>query len=242
MVWLGYELVTTVLSAILFQGLCTLATRYEFISSSVATEKRLVWFNVLLSLIHSYYGSMVFLLNFYVNPSMVLPEHLDIPGTPVTRILVHVTHGYFFYDLLHTLRSFSLRKSWGVLFHHIWILWGYHLVDVDLNKQNVIVFGLAAEVNNVFLHVRQLLRLAKITLRSPLYRLNSSLTIASHFLFRVPAFGWMFLYFYCYTDYTKTISHLFATIGSFQMVIFNIILLVRVIYTGYFKRPTQKLL
>ena len=234
------ELISILLSAVVFQGLSRIIVRYNVIPKAVDNEKTLVWFNVFLSFIHSSYASFACLLCFYMEPRLAYPSQMDNPGSLKVRIFAYITLGYFFHDLVHTLRSFSWRKSWGVIFHHVWMIWGYYIFSLDMNKQNIIIVGLAAEINTVFLHLRQLLKLAKISLSTRIYQVNKWINVMTFFIFRFPAFGWMFLYFFCFTDYTKTYNAALAAIGCFEMNIFNLIVFGRIIYTDFIVQKSKK--
>ena len=237
---LSYDAFYLITSALCFQSISTIAYRYELIPSSVPIEKRHFWFNVLLSLVHSCYGSIAWLFCFALIPDYGFPSHLSAPGNNAERILLSIAIGYFVYDLGHTLRSFSLWNSKGLIFHHVWVIWGFHIFSLGMNRHNVAMVALASEINTIFIHVRKLLRLAQISKKSFLYRANGWLNIFTYFVFRFPAFGWMFLYLFLFTDFTQDIHYLFTTIGCFQMTLFNFVLFYKLVKSDYFRKNEKK--
>lgn len=234
------DALSVLVSAFTFQLLNFCAVYYNVIPESVDVKKKMVWFNVLLSLVHSFYASVACVICLCTEPYLAWPSQMDVPGSGLIKTAGLITLGYFFYDLIHTLRSFAARKSIGVIFHHVWVIWGYCIISVDLNKQNPVIIGMIAEINTIFLHIRQLFRLAKVSSQTRIYKVNSWMNFITFIVFRFPAFGWMFFYFFLFTDYTKTYNSAFAMIGCFQMTIFNTILLARLIYTDKFSESKIK--
>ena len=222
---------TIIASACVFQLLNVLASHYELIPTNrVSTEKRLVWFNVLMSLIHALFVSvMIFIEAFYIKSEFYLPENIGGPADAFGRISVHISIGYFTYDMIDYLRHFKLSKSIPVIFHHFVMLGGFYILGVCLHHYNIMITGLVAEINTVFLHIRRLMRLAKVSENSMKYRVIVTLNIATFILMRFPNFVWMSLYYYWYTNFTETAVRLLGMITVLCLIPFNLLLLAQVI-------------
>ena len=236
----AFDILHIVVFGLCFQGINVLCYRYELIPASVPHEKRHFWFNILLSLVHSIFGAIAWLFCFFVIPDYGLPSYLSKPGGNFEKKLVYVTLGYFAYDLVHTLRTLSIWKSKEIVFHHIWILWGFCIFSWGMDRDNITTIALASEINTMFIHIRKLLRLSRVSVDSMIYQINSWMNVATYIVFRFPAFGWMFLYLFLYTDYTQDIHYLFSTIGCLQMTVFNFVLFYKLVSVDYFNRNKSR--
>ena len=238
------DVIIIIASACVFQLLNVLASHYELIPTSrVSAEKRLVWFNVLMSLLHALFVSAVVLIELLYNKSeFYLPENIGGPSGTFARISIFITFGYFIYDFVEYLRYFKLSKSIAIIFHHILMFIGYYTIAIRLQHLNVIIVVFVAEINTVFLHIRRLMRLAKVSENTMLYRIIVALNIITFIFLRFPIFAWISLYYYWYTNFTETAVRVWAMIAASSMTFFNLLLFAQIISTdciGKLRKKTE---
>ncbi|PAA62921.1 hypothetical protein BOX15_Mlig025937g2 [Macrostomum lignano] len=140
------------------------------------------WKNLLLSWIHALIIGIWDLSCFYLYPEMWqdLINHIS----PFTYYMVAISTGYFFYDFMDLLIQGKLLKEWELSLHHIAVISTF-----VYNLSNRMFIGYTAvalltEVNSIFLHLRKLMQMLRVSFTAPVYRLNALINLATFLLCR----------------------------------------------------------
>ncbi|PAA68910.1 hypothetical protein BOX15_Mlig025937g1 [Macrostomum lignano] len=104
--------------------------------------------------------------------------------SPFTYYMVAISTGYFFYDFMDLLIQGKLLKEWELSLHHIAVISKF-----VYNLSNRMFIGYTAvalltEVNSIFLHLRKLMQMLRVSFTAPVYRLNALINLATFLLCR----------------------------------------------------------
>lgn len=111
--------------------------------------------NILLSFIHASISSVLIIIGI-----IRAPELFEDPlshSNHFNYAVLAFSAGYFIYDLLDCVRNSTTSKK-GILTHHIMAI--TFVIHVLYSTRNVgyAIYGLAIEINSIFLHARRLIR------------------------------------------------------------------------------------
>ncbi|XP_014670793.1 PREDICTED: TLC domain-containing protein 2-like [Priapulus caudatus] len=182
--------------------------------------------NIATSWTHAIIAGTWTLSCFFSDPK--LAEDLIARWSPSSHLLVCFSIGYFIHDGLDMLINRRKRETWELLGHHVIIVICFGIAIVTRLYVGYGVVSLLVEVNSVFLHLRQMLQIAKVDPKSMLYRCNSLVNLGTFVVFRIVLLAWMTRWLVVNRD---RIPLPFYTIGSISMavmVVMNIVLFYRV--------------
>lgn len=146
------------------------------------------WYNVWVSWIHSLIITSGCVYCVIHDPKLLQSlHHYDVTSA---YTLVQLTVGYFIYDALDVGISLPLKQSSILLCHHVIVLICFSTVVITGSHVPIAIVCLLVEVNSVFLHARQLLRISRIQ-DGPIYTVNKYANIITFLLFRFIALVWM---------------------------------------------------
>ncbi|XP_046876886.1 TLC domain-containing protein 2-like [Hypomesus transpacificus] len=196
-----------------------------------ARRKVWIWRNTFTSLVHSSLTGTWAVLCFYQNPRMA--EDLISSHSLFSHALISVSTGYFVYDLLDMALNQRLSRSWEMLLHHYMVISCFSLPLLTRLYVGFAVVSLLVEVNSVFLHTRQLLRLARPrdAAGSPpvAYRVTVLLNLGTFAVFRVCTLGWMTRWFSRQRGGLPGFTLMLGSLGLGLSTILNTLLLYRLL-------------
>lgn len=147
------------------------------------------WYNVSISWIHALVitsGCVYCLIN---DPKLLQSlHHYDVA---LAYTLVQLSVGYFIYDAFDVAISLPVKQSCVLLCHHVVVLMCFSIVVKTGNHVPIAIVSLLVEINSVFLHARQLLRISKIY-DGLIYTVNKIANIVTFVIFRFVSLVWMF--------------------------------------------------
>lgn len=101
------------------------------------------------------------------------------------------------------------------------------------------VVALLVEVNSVFLHLRQMLRLAGIATGTQ-YRVNSITNLGTYVVFRINTLAWMTRWLVLNRDNVPLLAYTLGSVGMAIMTVMNIVLFCRLLRTDFLKSSTRE--
>uniref|UniRef100_A0A3Q3IKG7 TLC domain-containing protein n=1 Tax=Monopterus albus TaxID=43700 RepID=A0A3Q3IKG7_MONAL len=146
------------------------------------------WKNICTSFAHSCITATWAVLCFFLHPQMA--EDLIETHSVFSHVLVSFSIGYFIFDLSDMMMNQKLSQSWELLIHHIVVITCFGLSVLSCRYVGFAVVALLVEINSVFLHLRQILRMANIA-TGTLCRLNSMMNLGTYVVFRISTLAWM---------------------------------------------------
>lgn len=101
------------------------------------------------------------------------------------------------------------------------------------------VVALLVEVNSVFLHLRQTLRMAGLA-TSTLYRVNSIINLGTYVVFRINTLAWMTRWLVLNRDNVPLLAYTLGSVGLAIMTVMNIVLFYRLLRGDFLKTSTRE--
>ena len=224
-----------------FLALRSLIESKNCISPKVQEEKKSVWYNTLVSMIHSTIVTIFCVMCFFANSELWL-EMMKEEKSALLRITIATSVGYFAYDFLDILHHLKFGIQWPVLAHHVIVVTEFVVLGWFFNWYNCLVVALSCEVNTIFLHLRQLFRLAKVPHDWFPFKINKHVNIVTYLFFRLATLYWMFHSALLRDRKILSSNNLweFGLSGIILMGIINIKLFIRIVKTDYFKDEKLK--
>ncbi|KAM9318499.1 TLC domain-containing protein 2 [Pholidichthys leucotaenia] len=195
------------------------------------------WRNICTSFVHSFVTATWALLCFFVHPQMA--EDLIETHSVFSHVLVSLSIGYFIYDFLDMLQRQKLSQSWELLFHHLVVITCFGLAVVTFRYIGFSVVALLVEINSVFLHLRQILRMVNIS-KGTLYRVNSMINLGTYVVFRINTLAWMTRWLVLNRDKVPLLAYTLGSVGMAIMTAMNIVLFYRLLRTDFLKSSTRE--
>ncbi|GAB1608165.1 TLC domain-containing protein 2-like [Argonauta hians] len=195
------------------------------------TKLRWRWKNVVVSFVHALIVSVCCLICFYVTPK--LTTDMISTHTPLSHGTVALSAGYFLHDIVDMVLYDLSRKSLELLVHHVVILIAFSIPILTYKSVGYMVVALLVEVNSIFLHFRQLLRIHNVDKKSSLYRLTSLLNLGTFIVFRIAALCWMTRWIAINKTQVPFFFYFLANIGLTTTTVMNIVLFYRCLKSDY---------
>ncbi|XP_032401881.1 TLC domain-containing protein 2 [Xiphophorus hellerii] len=195
------------------------------------------WRNISTSFVHSFITAIWAVLCFFRHPQMA--EDLIETYSVFSHALVSLSIGYFIYDFLDMVCNQKLIQSWELLFHHIVVITCFGLSVVSCRYVGFAVVALLVEINSVFLHLRQILRMASMA-ASTLYRVNSIINLGTYVVFRINTLAWMTRWLVLNRDKIPLLAYTLGSVGMAIMTVMNIILFCRLLRSDFLKSSTRE--
>lgn len=101
------------------------------------------------------------------------------------------------------------------------------------------VVALLVELNSVFLHLRQLLRMANMA-KGTLYRVNSIINLGTYVVFRINTLAWMTRWLVLNRDNVPLLAYTLGSVGMAIMTVMNIVLFYRLLRSDFLKSSTRE--
>ncbi len=101
------------------------------------------------------------------------------------------------------------------------------------------VVALLVEINSVFLHLRQVLRMASLA-KSTFYRINSMINLGTYVVFRINTLAWMTRWLVLNRDLIPLISYTIGSVGLAIMTVMNIVLFCRLMRSDFMKSSREQ--
>ena len=232
--WSGMLLVLG--SSMSFHGYCQLLKKYFLPPELVIKKKKIgVFYNVVTSLTHSTISGIVSLYCFYVDPNLT-SKIAGSRHTNIAYLLACFSLGYFVQDFFYFVKRQSLFSDGGIVLHHLVVIFCFGLSVIQQRFIYYVVVALLCEVNSVFLHLRQLLKMAGVSKLSWHYRTNSLLNILTYVFFRICTLSWMCRWIVLHKGVVPDFAHAAGAIGMTLMTIINVILFARILSADYLQR------
>ncbi|KAK0130861.1 TLC domain-containing protein 2 [Merluccius polli] len=163
----------------------------------------------------------------------------------------------------------KLSQSWELLFHHVGVSglgtelkteqtqWPCEVLgrgDTRLWYTVITCFGLSVlscrfvgfavvallvEINSVFLHLRQMLRMADLASGTH-YRLNSIVNLGTYVVFRINTLAWMTRWLVLNRDNVPLVSYTVGSVGMAIMTAMNIVLFCRLLRSDFLKSGARE--
>ncbi|XP_028320592.1 TLC domain-containing protein 2 [Gouania willdenowi] len=195
------------------------------------------WSNISTSFLHSFITAIWSVLCFFVQPQMA--EDLIETHSMFSHALVSFSIGYFINDFLDMVRHQNLTQSWELLFHHTVVITCFGFSVVSSRYVGFAVVALLVEVNSVFLHLRQILRMANLAVGT-LYRLNSIINLGTYVVFRINTLAWMTRWLVLNRDNVPLMAYTLGSVGMAIMTVMNIVLFCRLLKNDFLKSSTRE--
>ncbi|KAK7882099.1 hypothetical protein WMY93_028273 [Mugilogobius chulae] len=193
------------------------------------------WRNIATSFVHSFVTAIWAVLCFFRHPQMA--EDLIETFSVFSHALVSFSIGYFIYDFFDMVLNQKLTASWELLFHHTVVIACFGLSVISCNYVGFAVVALLVEINSVFLHLRQMLRMANIAVGT-LYRVNSIINLGTYVVFRINTLAWMTRWLVLNRDKIPLLAYTLGSVGMAIMTVMNIVLFYRLLRTDFLKTST----
>jgi hypothetical protein len=158
-------------------------------------EKRLLWLNTSVSLLHSCISSLLSLGVILCEPDFLTSSWVTW-YKPSAVFTLSVSTGYFIYDFIDLVATSIYAKAPAILVHHVLVGICYIAALFYRVGLPFLVLMLLLEINSVFLHVRKLMSMIGFTVKSHTYR-NAWNALWATFLltrFFLPVFVHIHLY------------------------------------------------
>ncbi|KAM8854368.1 TLC domain-containing protein 2 [Synchiropus picturatus] len=195
------------------------------------------WRNISTSFVHSLVTAVWAVLCFFLHPEMA--EDLIETYSAFSHALVSFSIGYFIYDFFDMLLNQKLSQAWELLFHHIVVITCFGLSVVSGRYVGFAVVALLVEINSVFLHLRQMLRMANLAAGTP-YRVNSIVNLGTYVVFRINTLAWMTRWLVLNRDKVPLMAYTLGSVGMAIMTAMNIVLFCRLLRSDFLKSSTRE--
>lgn len=220
-------------SALFFYGTNQILKKNSCISSKVYQEKRNLWYNVFVSLLHSSLASVLCFICFYIEPSIFMKMNSPL-YSDVARFATNVSVGYFLYDFVDNVRHYPFSANWPLQIHHVIIVMEYVSIGWYLGLYYYVIISLTCEINSIFLHLRQLFHLSKMNQNSFIYKSNKHANLITYLMTRMIVIPWMFIRGNFYGQFPKGYILTYGSIGTCLMYVINVFLLWKIVKKDYF--------
>ncbi|KAJ8275503.1 hypothetical protein COCON_G00072550 [Conger conger] len=188
------------------------------------------WRNISTSFLHSLITGVWAVLCFYLHPHMA--EDLISTHSVFSHALVSVSIGYFIHDFFDLLLNQKFSSSWELLFHHSVVISCFGLSAVTRRYVGFAVVALLVEINSIFLHLRQVLRLAGGA-GGTAYRVNSLVNLATYVVFRISTLAWMTRWLVLNRERVPLAAYTLGSVGMAIMTVMNIVLFCRLLRSDF---------
>ncbi|KAM4566062.1 TLC domain-containing protein 2 [Odontesthes bonariensis] len=195
------------------------------------------WRNISTSFVHSFITAIWAVLCFFLHPQMA--EDLIETHSVFSHSLVSFSIGYFIYDFFDMVCNQKLSQSWELLFHHIVVITCFGLSVLSCRYVGFAVVALLVEVNSVFLHLRQNLRMANMATGTP-YRVNALINLGTYVVFRINTLAWMTRWLVLNRDNVPLLAYTLGSVGMAIMTAMNIVLFCRLLRSDFLKSSTRE--
>ncbi|KAM3616297.1 uncharacterized protein V6R79_015674 [Siganus canaliculatus] len=195
------------------------------------------WRNISASFVHSFITAIWAVLCFFLHPQMA--EDLIETHSVFSHALVSFSIGYFIYDFFDMLLNQKLTQSWELLFHHLVVITCFGLSVLSCRYVGFSVVALLVEINSVFLHLRQMLRMASIA-KGTLYRVNSIVNLGTYVVFRINTLAWMTRWLVLNRDNVPLVAYTLGSVGMAIMTAMNIVLFCRLLRSDFLKSSNRE--
>ncbi|XP_010863404.3 TLC domain-containing protein 2 [Esox lucius] len=193
------------------------------------------WRNICTSFTHSVITGIWAVLCFFRHPQMA--EDLIGTHSVFSHALVSVSIGYFIYDFFDMVFNQKMNQSWELLFHHIVVICCFGIAVLTGLYVGFAVVALLVEINSVFLHLRQILRMANKAV-GDIYRVNSMVNLGTYVVFRINTLAWMTRWLVLNRDKVPLFSYTVGSVGLAIMTAMNIVLFYRLLRSDFLKSST----
>ncbi|XP_028856891.1 TLC domain-containing protein 2 [Denticeps clupeoides] len=194
------------------------------------------WRNISTSLVHSLITGIWAVLCFYVHPQMA--EDLIATHSCFSHALVSLSIGYFVYDFIDMILNQRISQSWELLFHHMVVITCFGISVLTRHYVGFAVVALLVEINSVFLHSRQVLRMANMS-KSTTYRVNSMVNLGTYVIFRINTLAWMTRWLVINRDNIPLFAYTVGSVGMAIMTAMNIVLFYRLLRSDFLKTSRE---
>lgn len=195
------------------------------------------WRNISTSFTHSSITAIWAVLCFFLHPQMA--EDLIETHSVFSHALVSFSIGYFIYDFFDMVVNQKFSLSWELLFHHTVVITCFGLSVLSSRYVGFAVVALLVEVNSVFLHLRQMLRIASKD-KGTLYRVNSIINLGTYVVFRINTLAWMTRWLVLNRDKVPLVAYTLGSVGMAIMTVMNIVLFYRLLRSDFLKNSTRE--
>ncbi|XP_073718902.1 TLC domain-containing protein 2 [Misgurnus anguillicaudatus] len=195
------------------------------------------WRNILTSFVHSIITGVLSVLCFFIHPKMA--EDLIETHSVLSHALVAVSIGYFIYDFFDMVLNQKIGQSWELLFHHVVVITCFGISVLSCQYVGFAVVALLVEINSIFLHLRQVLRMANLA-KTTLYRINSMINLGTYVVFRINTLAWMTRWLVLNRERIPLISYTVGSVGLAIMTAINIVLFYRLMRSDFMKSSREK--
>ncbi|XP_031716994.1 TLC domain-containing protein 2 [Anarrhichthys ocellatus] len=195
------------------------------------------WRNISTSIVHSFITAIWAVACFFLHPQMA--EDLIETHSVFSHALVSFSIGYFIYDFLDMLENQKLTQAWELLFHHIVVIACFGFSVMSSHYIGFAVVALLVEINSVFLHLRQMLRMAN-NAAGTLYRVNSIINLGTYVVFRINTLAWMTRWLVLNRDNVALLAYTLGSVGMAIMTCMNIVLFCRLLRSDFLKSSTRE--
>ncbi|XP_075994792.1 TLC domain-containing protein 2 [Genypterus blacodes] len=202
-----------------------------------ACRNKWKWSNICASFVHSLITAVWAVTCFFVHPQMA--EDLIETHSVFSHALVCVSIGYFIHDLLDMVLNQKLSLCWELLFHHTVVITCFGFSVLTCRYVGFAVVALLVEINSVFLHLRQILRMASMAVGT-LYRVNSIVNLGTYVVFRINTLAWMTRWLVLNRDNVPLLAYTLGSVGLAIMTVMNIVLFYRLLRTDFLKGSTRE--
>lgn len=101
------------------------------------------------------------------------------------------------------------------------------------------VVALLVEINSVFLHLRQILRMSNVS-TGTLYRVNSMVNLGTYVVFRINTLAWMTRWLVLNRDKVPLVAYTLGSVGLAIMTAMNIVLFYRLLRSDFLKSGVRE--
>ncbi|KAK1785770.1 hypothetical protein P4O66_003150 [Electrophorus voltai] len=147
--------------------------------------------------------------------------------------------GYFIYDFFDMIFNQKINQSWELLFHHVVVITCFGLSVLTHLYVGFAVVALMVEINSIFLHLRQMLRMANMAERV-LYRVNSMVNLGTYVAFRISTLAWMTRWLVLNRERIPLLSYTVGSVGLAIVTVMTIVLFCRLLRTDFLKSSREK--
>lgn len=115
----------------------------------------------------------------------------------------------------------------------------FGLSVISCNYIGFSVVALLVEINSVFLHLRQMLRMASLA-AGTVYRVNSIINLGTYVVFRINTLAWMTRWLVLNRDKVPLLAYTLGSVGMAIMTAMNIVLFYRLLRSDFLKSSTRE--
>lgn len=113
-----------------------------------------------------------------IEPKLLCSD-LYLASCEFAYVLLSFTNGYFIYDFFLSVVNWGYPGRTEIILHHTVTIICITVAICTRRFVGYCITGLIVEVNNIFLHIRQLFTLAGLSVYTKQYLINSSVAIGT---------------------------------------------------------------